>query len=57
MTTDSRKPGDAQSPDFSPDDPDRDLPAKRKTPPPQDWKHPDDGTELSERDIEIPLKP
>ncbi|MCT8963651.1 MULTISPECIES: hypothetical protein [Pseudomonas] len=24
---------------------------------PQTWKHPDDGTELSERDQEIPLKP
>ena len=22
-----------------------------------DWKHPDDGKELSDRDIEIPLKP
>ncbi|MBK5355630.1 hypothetical protein JFU37_24395 [Pseudomonas sp. TH41] len=22
-----------------------------------DWKHPDDGKELSERDVEIPLKP
>ncbi|CAI8798393.1 Intraflagellar transport protein 46 homolog [Pseudomonas sp. IT-P253] len=27
---------------------------KRSTP---DWKHPDDGKELSERDMEIPLKP
>lgn len=24
---------------------------------PQTWKHPDDGTELSERDRERPLKP
>lgn len=24
---------------------------------PQTWKHPDDGTELSERDQEFPLKP
>ena len=24
---------------------------------PQTWKHPDDGTELPERDREIPLKP
>lgn len=24
---------------------------------PQTWKHPDDGTELSERDQERPLKP
>ena len=24
---------------------------------PQTWKHPDDGTELSERDQEMPLKP
>ena len=22
-----------------------------------DWKHPDDGKELSDRDVEIPLKP
>jgi hypothetical protein len=22
-----------------------------------DWKHPDDGKELSDRDIEIPLRP
>ncbi|MCK1785860.1 MULTISPECIES: hypothetical protein [Pseudomonas] len=24
---------------------------------PQTWKHPEDGTELSEQDQEIPLKP
>ncbi|MFJ3482190.1 hypothetical protein ACIPL1_02285 [Pseudomonas sp. NPDC090202] len=30
---------------------------KRKTPPPQTWKHPDDGKSLSEKDEEIPLKP
>ena len=27
---------------------------RRSTP---DWKHPDDGKELSDRDQEIPLKP
>ncbi len=26
-------------------------------PPPQTWKHPDDGKSLSEEDEEIPLKP
>lgn len=26
-------------------------------PPPQTWKHPDDGKSLSEKDEEIPLKP
>ncbi|MDH0748519.1 hypothetical protein N5D61_19535 [Pseudomonas sp. GD03842] len=29
----------------------------RETPPPQTWKHPDDGKSLSEKDEEIPLKP
>lgn len=29
----------------------------RDTPPPQTWKHPDDGKTLSEEDEEIPLKP
>jgi len=28
-----------------------------KNPPPQTWKHPDDGKTLSEKDQEIPLKP
>lgn len=28
-----------------------------ETPPPQTWKHPDDGKSLSEKDEEIPLKP
>ena len=28
-----------------------------ETPPPQTWKHPDDGKTLSETDEEIPLKP
>lgn len=30
---------------------------RRQTPPPQTWKHPDDGKSLSEKDEEIPLKP
>jgi hypothetical protein len=30
---------------------------ERDTPPPQTWKHPDDGKSLSEKDEEIPLKP
>lgn len=30
---------------------------KREEEKPQTWKHPDDGTELSERDQERPLKP
>lgn len=29
----------------------------RETPPPQTWKHPDDGKSLSEKDEERPLKP
>jgi len=29
----------------------------RNTPPPQTWKHPDDGKSLSEKDEEIPVKP
>ena len=29
----------------------------RETPPPQTWKHPDDGKSLSEKDEEKPLKP
>ncbi|WP_397448091.1 hypothetical protein [Pseudomonas sp. NA-150] len=65
MTTDRRFPGSSQqSPDpASPapveDMPGEDLgpPTEDDTPPPQDWKHPDDGKSLSERDIEIPLKP
>lgn len=28
-----------------------------ETPPPQTWKHPDDGKSLSEEDEERPLKP
>ena len=30
---------------------------RREEEKPQTWKHPDDGTELSERDQEWPLKP
>lgn len=30
---------------------------ERDTPPPQTWRHPDDGKSLSEKDEEIPLKP
>ncbi|MHA6573821.1 hypothetical protein [Pseudomonas yamanorum] len=30
---------------------------RREEEKPQTWKHPDDGTELSERDQERPLKP
>lgn len=32
-------------------------PRQREEEKPQTWKHPDDGTELSERDQERPLKP
>lgn len=35
---------------------DRDL-VEHDEPPPQTWKHPDDGKSLSERDEEWPLKP
>jgi hypothetical protein len=33
------------------------LAENHETPPPQTWKHPDDGKSLSEEDEEIPLKP
>ncbi|WP_448652456.1 hypothetical protein ACSHWC_02850 [Pseudomonas fluorescens] len=33
------------------------LRRQREEEKPQTWKHPDDGTELSERDQERPLKP
>lgn len=35
----------------------REPPRQREEEKPQTWKHPDDGTELSERDQERPLKP
>jgi hypothetical protein len=40
------------------DEPERvQPPQRREEEKPQTWKHPDDGTELSERDQEFPLKP
>jgi hypothetical protein len=39
------------------DEPEREQPRQREEEKPQTWKHPDDGTELSERDQERPLKP
>ncbi|WP_242168832.1 MULTISPECIES: hypothetical protein [unclassified Pseudomonas] len=39
------------------DERDRELARRREEEKPQTWKHPDDGTELSERDQERPLKP
>lgn len=39
------------------DEPAREQPRQREQEKPQTWKHPDDGTELSERDQERPLKP
>ncbi|WP_152687632.1 hypothetical protein [Pseudomonas fildesensis] len=40
------------------DEPERAQPGQRhEEEKPQTWKHPDDGTELSERDQERPLKP
>ena len=40
------------------DERDRELARRRREEEkPQTWKHPDDGTELSERDQERPLKP
>jgi hypothetical protein len=40
------------------DEPDSEQPSQRhEEEKPQTWKHPDDGTELSERDQEFPLKP
>ena len=35
----------------------REQPRRQEEEKPQTWKHPDDGTELSERDQERPLKP
>ncbi|WP_177409887.1 hypothetical protein [Pseudomonas sp. S09G 359] len=39
------------------DEPAREQPRRQEQEKPQTWKHPDDGTELSERDQERPLKP
>lgn len=39
------------------EEPEREQPRQREEEKPQTWKHPDDGTELSERDQERPLKP
>ncbi|NVZ68535.1 hypothetical protein [Pseudomonas costantinii] len=40
------------------DEPERESPRQpREEEKPQTWKHPDDGTELSELDQERPLKP
>ena len=39
------------------DEPKDEQPRRREEEKPQTWKHPDDGTELSERDQERPLKP
>ncbi|CRM16006.1 MULTISPECIES: hypothetical protein [Pseudomonas] len=40
------------------DEPEREQPQRQhEEEKPQTWKHPDDGTELSERDQEFPLKP
>ena len=39
------------------DESEREEPRQREEEKPQTWKHPDDGTELSERDQERPLKP
>lgn len=40
------------------DEPEREKSRRqREEEKPQTWKHPDDGTELSERDQERPLKP
>ena len=39
-------------------EPEREEPRRRREDEkPQTWKHPDDGTELSERDQERPLQP
>lgn len=39
------------------DEPEHEQPRRHEEEKPQTWKHPDDGTELSERDQERPLKP
>lgn len=39
------------------DDQEQEQASEQENPPPQTWKHPDDGKELSERDQEWPLKP
>jgi hypothetical protein len=41
------------------DKPNRDIDtfSDDEDPPPQDWKHPDDGKSLSDQDVEWPLKP
>ncbi|MGW8461341.1 hypothetical protein [Pseudomonas sp. GL-B-19] len=51
MANDPKRP----DPDEEMDEPtEEDI--ERENPPPQTWKH-DDSRELSERDIEMPLKP
>ncbi|ROM58113.1 hypothetical protein BK648_04970 [Pseudomonas poae] len=39
------------------DEPEHEQPRQPREEKPQTWKHPDDGTELSELDQERPLKP
>ncbi|MEB0048496.1 MULTISPECIES: hypothetical protein [unclassified Pseudomonas] len=52
MTTEQKHP----APDENVDEPtEEDI--LRENPPPPTWKHPDDGTTLSERDEERPLQP
>jgi hypothetical protein len=52
MATDPKQP----DPDDDTDEPsEEEIRRQRRSMP--DWKHPDDGKELSDRDVEIPLKP
>lgn len=39
------------------DEEDQDEASPEENPPPQTWKHPDDGKSLSDQDQEWPLKP
>ena len=41
----------------APDAPTTEEDVEHQEPPPQTWKHPDDGKSLSDRDEERPLKP
>ena len=41
----------------TPGAPTTDEDVEHQEPPPQTWKHPDDGKSLSDRDEERPLKP
>ncbi|BAQ75092.1 hypothetical protein POS17_3398 [Pseudomonas sp. Os17] len=52
MTTPEQRPYEHERSDEA-----EQHPVEHREPPPQTWKHPDDGKSLSELDEERPLKP